>query len=144
MHFTCFLCLLHIIICILWGWGESNLGYPIYFASMISLSTNTSFTLFDLSCFSTAFSKRVGSHHRKQPHIFEREMGFEPTTLWLVTRCSTTELLSHFYPESFNWVIVSLTIFATCNDFYLSRRRDSNPQPPAWKASALPIELLLH
>ena len=28
--------------------------------------------------------------------LIEREMGFEPTTLWLVTRCSTTELLSHW------------------------------------------------
>lgn len=51
---------------------------------MICLSTNASPTLFDLSCFSTALSWRVGSRHRKQPHIWAEEENRTP--IWALAR----------------------------------------------------------
>src|SRR5688572_28060102 len=46
--------------------------------------------------------------------------GFEPATSSLPRRCSTPELQGRYW----------------------SGRRDSNPRPSAWKADALPTELL--
>ena len=54
-------------------------------------------------------------------------MRFELMTPSLPWKCSTTELSGQVL-LSFKW----------------SGRRDSNPQPSAWKADALPIELLPH
>ena len=50
-------------------------------------------------------------------------MGIEPTTSPLPRVCSTPELRGRY-----NW----------------SGRRGSNPRPLAWKANALPTELLPH
>ena len=53
--------------------------------------------------------------------------GFEPVTSSLPRKCSTPELHERKYLEQYvNW----------------SGRRDSNPRPLAWKANALPTELL--
>lgn len=54
--------------------------------------------------------------------IFEPVDGFEPPTCCLQNSCSTTELYRQFK--------------------YSSGRRGSNPRPSAWKADALPTELL--
>ena len=59
-------------------------------------------------------------------------MGLEPTTSSLPRKCSTAELLR--------------LLFSACNPiahlFIMSGRRGSNSRPIAWKAIALPTELL--
>lgn len=56
--------------------------------------------------------------------------GFEPPTPSLPWTCSTPELHRHYLLSDSK---------ALCT---LSGRRDSNPRPSAWKADALPTELL--
>ena len=55
--------------------------------------------------------------------------GFEPPTPSLPWKCSTPELHRH-------------KIQCGSKGLLLSGRRDSNPRPSAWKADALPTELL--
>ena len=59
--------------------------------------------------------------------------GFEPLTPSLPWKCSTPEL---HRPLIRLWLLKILE--------NLSGRRDSNPRPSAWKADALPTELLPH
>ena len=55
--------------------------------------------------------------------------GFEPPTPSLPWKCSTPELHRQ-------------NLLSDSKVIYLSGRRDSNPRPSAWKADALPTELL--
>ena len=59
----------------------------------------------------------------------ELTRGFEPPTSSLPRKCSTPELRQHTKKAP-------ITVL-----FSLSGKRDSNSQPSAWKADALPIEL---
>ena len=70
-------------------------------------------------------------------YLVEPMKGIEPPTPSLPWKCSTPELhwlmtikLKMYY---FSEMIIKLK---------LSGRRDSNPRPSAWKADALPTELL--
>jgi hypothetical protein len=58
--------------------------------------------------------------------FMELVTGFEPATCWLQISCST------------NWATPALYIYHLTS---WSGKRGSNPQPTAWKAVALPIEL---
>ena len=58
--------------------------------------------------------------------------GFEPPTPSLPWRCSTPEL---------HWLLFACQSKVRFMS-KLSGRRDSNPRPSAWKADALPTELL--
>ena len=58
-------------------------------------------------------------------------MGFEPTTLWLVTRCSTTELFSHWAKNqnrTDNLFITSEVLYQLSYFSILCRMRESNPR----------------
>ena len=78
-------------------------------------------------------------------------MGFEPMTSSLPRKCSTPELrrlifdlgLRMFnHPVSFFHFKSEIEI--SKSDILLSGRRGSNSRPIAWKAIALPTELLPH
>ena len=58
--------------------------------------------------------------------------GIEPPTPSLPWTCSTPEL---------HRLIISVVAHRLCKKS-MSGRRDSNPRPSAWKADALPTELL--
>ena len=69
-------------------------------------------------------------------------MGLEPMTSSLPRKCSTAELhrLMYSQPIPVKSPVVGLT--GLLQKHIASGRRVSNPQPIAWKAIALPIELL--
>ena len=64
---------------------------------------------------------------KKEEEKMELVMGIEPMTSSLPRKCSTTEL-KRLKKYSNVWTV--------------SGRRGSNPRPAAWKAAALPAELL--
>ncbi len=64
--------------------------------------------------------------------LFEPMMRIELMTSSLPRKCSTTELHRQ------------MRVHVTGMSSYLSGRRGSNPPPEAWKAYALPNELLPH
>ena len=72
-------------------------------------------------------------------------MGIEPMTSSLPRKCSTAELSRlfsfQFQPFSFNY-LKTVTDNCPLSNFYWSGRRGSNSRPIAWKAIALPTELL--
>jgi hypothetical protein len=69
----------------------------------------------------------------------EPMMGIEPMTPSLPWKCSTPEL--HRLGDKFTF-LTSILIRKCLLSFTLSGRRDSNSRPSAWKADALPTELL--
>ena len=68
--------------------------------------------------------------------------GIEPPTPSLPWKCSTPEL--HWLVRSSDPYQVNKDFSPDSYAFNLSGRRDSNPRPSAWKADALPTELLPH
>ena len=82
-------------------------------------------------------------------------MGLEPMTSSLPRKCSTTELHRHdelLIGTARPWRCQDFPVFLIVllknftdpvgSGLYLSGKRDSNPRPSAWKADALPTELL--
>ena len=84
----------------------------------------------------------------KMNHLFislqtrELLMRIELTTSSLPRKCSTTELQQHSCRRSFIVVIVSDTTNNEPQSTTQSGKRGSNSRPIAWKAIALPTELL--
>ena len=82
--------------------------------------------------------------------LAELLMRIELTTSSLPRKCSTTELQQHSLFKILNFKILTLYQsskfeFGILNfEFILSGRRGSNRPPIAWKAIALPTELLPH
>ena len=67
----------------------------------------------------------------------EPTTGIEPVTSSLPRKCSTPEL------HGLNWIGFQLkSAQSSGGKTKISGRRDSNPRPSAWKADALPTELL--
>ena len=78
---------------------------------------------------------------------FEPLEGIEPLTSSLPRKCSTTELQRHSQLVVYSsWFIVVVTLQTTNPKLqtFWSGRRGSNSPPIAWKAIALPNELLPH
>ena len=74
---------------------------------------------------------------------YEPMMGLEPMTSSLPRKCSTAELHRLLCLQSNPRQFTNLWVDgASILKHVMSGRRASNPQPIAWKAIALPIELL--
>ena len=77
---------------------------------------------------------------RRARLCLEPPIGFEPMTPSLPWKCSTTELRRRFSHAILDLRPVGEDV-RYCKQG-TSGRRDSNPRPSAWKADALPSELL--
>jgi hypothetical protein len=73
--------------------------------------------------------------------LVEPMTGFEPVTSSLPRKYSTPELHWRFKRRVLSLIKKHKDNYQTRN---VSGRRDSNPRPSAWKADALPTELLPH
>ena len=87
-------------------------------------------------------------HAQSSTYILELMKGFEPSTSSLPRKCSTPELhqhtlwgISNLQSQFLNTYTI-VTVFLQENLKGWSGRRGSNPRPTAWKAVALPTELL--
>ena len=79
----------------------------------------------------------------------EPPIGFEPTTSPLPRKCSAPELRGHKLGagnriRTSDLLITNQPLYQLSYASKWSGKRGSNPQPTAWKAVALPIELLPH
>src|ERR1044072_9565861 len=90
----------------------------------------------------TTFPVTTGMLYRKSSSLhrlsnYELLMRIELTTSSLPRKCSTPELQQ---------LVKNLEKYSHCTTtaFSASGRRGSNPRPTAWKAVALPTELLPH
>jgi hypothetical protein len=76
--------------------------------------------------------------------FLELLMRIELTTSSLPRKCSTTELQQPFFKLLVLscWLLATNNFILTTNNFTQSGKRGSNSRPIAWKAIALPTELL--
>ena len=84
-----------------------------------------------------AYPNIAGTRRTREPPI-----GFEPMTPSLPWKCSTTELRRRILSLSGAGAEPTSEIEPEPSNRTWSGRRDSNPRPSAWKADALPTELL--